>query len=1325
MGILAKSGLILLILVSILWSVESEIKSNPVTNGVEIQFNFEEIRIDTLSKEGNEFHNISISRTFPLELDEGIELPAVHFSTGLPADVKDIRIDLQVNDEMLIKNFMPEMKIGDIRRPASGVPGSNIQLTGFDNVFGIMTREWNFIPVKWDPVSNTLRIIKSGKLIVRYNTVSNQPAYSYKKLSGNQNERLKSRIHNVDYLNVVPRRSLVPLAKSASYDFSIGSWFNLAYSKDGLYKISKNNLSSLTDLPDQVPYSYIRCFGYQGTILQTTTMDNPEGLQEIPFITDDVDGDGIWDGDEYIYFFGRALNHYEFDQTTGRYRFQEYYFDEEAHIFIQISDLNSSEPLAQISNPTPSGFLEISSSDAYFHLEESKNNILSSGLEWYGERFSGLNERRTIQFNLEHMEDIYGSVQAELRLKGGFGSYYLEGRSLVYHYFDVFLNDSLLDDNISIYKSNIFTGTYVVPSTLLKTENALTLDFRTSSSVGYAYFDYLDLKLQRSLVFHPPYIEIFSPVTPGSFRYNIQSNSASANDLYLLEVTDPMSYKWLNIEQENAEFYFYDSVTALMPKKYILASKSQAFLPENIGVIPNHVNLRDPSFNADILIITPPELVSAAERLKNIYAQSMSTPYSAYIANTQDIYYEFSSGSTNPLAIRNYIRYLAYNGINIPKYVVLLGSGHFDYNNILYSTPNYIPPYEKESSTELNAKPLDVLFTDLERLTTSLSSVIPDIPIGRIPVESLTEAEIYLDKFAAYQDISEDDIFQNRWRSQLVLVADDEKSSVSDSESEHVRYSEELISYGYIPNYIDINKVYLVDYPVAAGGLGRAKPAANEALLNLWNSGTFLINYFGHGNPTTWADETVFTFDRDQGKLLNGYRNPIIIAGTCDFGVFDQPNNLSASKRLLTMQGGGAIAVISATRPSYGSLNRSLALNFFSRLFKSDPPYGTTPLGEAFMKAVAATGGQNNTQNYNVLGLPTLQPVANAYEIHLDSLSEDTLKALATIRFTASVRDSNHNIISSFNGKSLIILRDAMSDTNYFFNIPYRHSGSVLYKGVYTVNNGIINGEFIIPKSIKYSNDNSGKILFYALSGNSNSAIGYKDQLIITGSVQGITDAKGPDISLRFNENPGFIDGDILPPNATLVVETSDAHGINTTNETGHEIVLILDETQIINITDFFVYEENSYQKGVIEYTLPPMSTGRHTLKLRIWDNLNNVSEYETHFEVISAEGQSSNLVLRNVVNYPNPMTQDTWFTFSLLNSEPDATVKINIYTLTGRLIRSIETILSAPQGFQKIYWDGRDEEGDYLANGVYLYKVIVDNGAEKKSKIEKLMILK
>ncbi|MFZ0389926.1 MAG: T9SS type A sorting domain-containing protein, partial [Calditrichia bacterium] len=168
-------------------------------------------------------------------------------------------------------------------------------------------------------------------------------------------------------------------------------------------------------------------------------------------------------------------------------------------------------------------------------------------------------------------------------------------------------------------------------------------------------------------------------------------------------------------------------------------------------------------------------------------------------------------------------------------------------------------------------------------------------------------------------------------------------------------------------------------------------------------------------------------------------------------------------------------------------------------------------------------------------------------------------------------------------------------------------------------------------------------------------------------------------------------------------------------------IEVVIDNNFKKDVTGYFVYEVDSYQNGRLEYTLPPLSSGTHTLKITAWDNLNNYSEQEVTFRTTAQK----DLLLTEVVNYPNPFSDNTYFTFQLNSPNGPADVTISIYTVTGRKIREIFEPSKGQQGFNKIYWNGLDMDGDILANGIYLYKIIVEDGESTAEKIEKLAVVR
>ncbi|MFZ4589603.1 MAG: C25 family cysteine peptidase [Ignavibacteria bacterium] len=140
-------------------------------------------------------------------------------------------------------------------------------------------------------------------------------------------------------------------------------------------------------------------------------------------------------------------------------------------------------------------------------------------------------------------------------------------------------------------------------------------------------------------------------------------------------------------------------------------------------------------------------------------------------------------------------------------------------------------------------------------------------------------------------------------------------------------------------------------------------------------------------------------------------------------------------------------------------------------------------------------------------------------------------------------------------------------------------------------------------------------------------------------------------------------------------------------------------------------------EKGnlILKFT-PQLQNGLNDLKLITYKN----NAYDTAKFVLNVTNETS---LKDVNNYPNPMKTQTTFSFTLTGNQLPTECKIKIYSVAGRVIKEI--IVPASIGFNQISWDGRDADGDYIANGVYMYRVVFKGTTDVISDIKKLAVLK
>ena len=144
------------------------------------------------------------------------------------------------------------------------------------------------------------------------------------------------------------------------------------------------------------------------------------------------------------------------------------------------------------------------------------------------------------------------------------------------------------------------------------------------------------------------------------------------------------------------------------------------------------------------------------------------------------------------------------------------------------------------------------------------------------------------------------------------------------------------------------------------------------------------------------------------------------------------------------------------------------------------------------------------------------------------------------------------------------------------------------------------------------------------------------------------------------------------------------------------------------NLT-FIPASEN--QNFVIQYSPTELDDGEYRLSVNASDasgNLAGVGPYEITFEVVNES------TVTNFYPYPNPFSTSTRFNFTLTGSVIPDQIKIQIFTVSGKLIREITQNEIGPikigNNITEYAWDGKDEFGDQLANGTYLYRVLLQS---------------
>ena len=188
----------------------------------------------------------------------------------------------------------------------------------------------------------------------------------------------------------------------------------------------------------------------------------------------------------------------------------------------------------------------------------------------------------------------------------------------------------------------------------------------------------------------------------------------------------------------------------------------------------------------------------------------------------------------------------------------------------------------------------------------------------------------------------------------------------------------------------------------------------------------------------------------------------------------------------------------------------------------------------------------------------------------------------------------------------------------------------------------------------------------------------------------------------------------------------TDFSGINTVgNGIGHDIVAILDDktNQSIKLNDYYLSDIDSYQNGRVVYPFYDLEKGYHNLRLKVWDVFNNSSEKTVDFYVADA----IDFTLSEVINYPNPFSNNTSFYFEHNRAGEILDIELQVFDLSGKMVANLHE-KRHDNGYRigPIHWDGTTDYGKKLGPGVYIYRLIVSTFDDKhQTKSEKLIILR
>ena len=1095
-------------------------------------------------------------------------------------------------------------------------------------------------------------------------------------------------------------RQAGPAMRKPSFSFSQGRWFRISISEEDVYQITGAFLKGKGVELASIEPSTMKIYNNGGQQLPVdVAAAKPDSLIENPVIVSGTEDDRF-DESDYLLFYGRGVSGWRFDGAAGRWVHDNNIFSDRNVYWLVFNDgVPRMQMATKAFNGSAAGSPVTRFRDRVF-FEQDNINPYSGGIHWFAHQFLSPSSSRNYEIL---MPDPVPGESMDLRIR----TKYADNTSRQFT-FNVSLNQvSWATFNLSAAlpkEDSRSAGASPVSGI-----NTFGFEYRSYVSPSSAYLDWFEVSYVRELKLSDGRLVFYSPDEPGEYFYPVGDLTT---DAVVLDITDPLQARRIIPGLSSGACGFFDSAGET-PRRYFAVDPSRYRVPESFEGKEQWADLRTPGSPVDMIILTHRDFLSQAQRLEE-HRETIDS-LSVMVVDVQDVFDEFGWGLPDPAAIRNFVQYAFVNWDPPPAYLLLFGDGDYDYRNRLSDRDkNWIPPFEQSGYSDLDGstRAMDDYYGYVSGPDKAL-----DIAVGRLPVQTASEAEAVVGKIIAYDN----SVDFGDWRAHATVIGDDEIGEPSSrNETVHIEDAE-IIAEDYVQLSFNVRKVYLTEYPVVYAADGRRKPAATEDLLDQINRGTLIVDFLGHGHEAIWAHEALFLLSRDMDRLENVSRWPLFYAATCEFGLYDDFLKQSFSEVLLNEPDKGGIAVISASRRCSPTPNAALNRSFIRSLFAGPRP--TERIGEALRRAkIMRSESYPNNEQYNLFGDPSMRLAAPRLGAVLTDIEPDTLQALGVVTAKGHVED-DEGLVRTFQGHLILRAFDARKPVSYL-NVSetvmnYILPGNPLFLGQAAVRDGQFSVSFIVPKDISYG-ETTGRISAYLWDGQKDGSA-YQNGIALGGSADS-DDEDGPEIQISFAGRDPFMPGDMISGDPELVATIRDEKsGVNITGEIGHKIVLTIDEERREDVSEYFSYLEGSYTEGELRYVIDGLAEGDHKLLLKAWDNANNSSVQDLDFRVVSGE----DLRLEEVYPYPNPMQESTAFTFKLSSA---AEVSIRIFTVEGRMIRALESV-SAPAGFSMISWDGRDAMGNVLANGVYFFRVAavsrLGDKTLKAEKIERVLVMR
>lgn len=741
-----------------------------------------------------------------------------------------------------------------------------------------------------------------------------------------------------------------------------------------------------------------------------------------------------------------------------------------------------------------------------------------------------------------------------------------------------------------------------------------------------------------------------------------------------------------------------------------------------VGDTPSSIIGGPAESGIDVLVVSHHDFIP---QMRQWASYRRAQGYRVLLADVDDVFDEFNDGVPHARAIYRFARHF-FEHANAGA-LVLVGDASEDNKHIRDdSGPNFVPTFSRLDNVSVLA--LDEVVTTDKRLVKfpgpgGTIDNVPDMIVGRIPVGTPGELTSVLAKTFAYESPGASDF----WRKRMIMVADDEFSEAGGgigSISEYCNNGELGFQTGQeqaaqmiensLPAGYDVVRFYLKTYtdPFYRGqcanrfaAISYVRQNATEKLMNELNQGATLVTIQSHMNRYVVCHERLLSGEpasilggstgRDYLRVENRFKPWLIFAMGCHFSeyavsgemggehlFYNAPNGDCFAEQYLFQNERGAVDTYGSSGFEYLDRNMDY-MNTIAGVWFYQAPYDTMTaqtqaewkfgqlmyLAEAQMATVSQFQS-DAVERYHILGDPLLRidagPPAfkvtvNGKEAHSGDVvntggERDTISVVATVTDENAIHRFGLEIDGKDESDSLKVVRLSDPTLPYArqYRVSFRH---MLQPRTYD----------ITLRAYQAPDTTVGQYHMVA-------EFQLKVESSITVAVNGRTIQSGAAVPA---------DGSYRVDLTFPVVIPSSAISVSIDN------ALITDAQ--------FAHPSAGDSLSWMVTFRKKLDAGRHEM-------LVDAQGIQFKYQLVVSESTG----LRNVINYPNPFAHDgTRFLYT--NDVEIVNGSIDIFTVSGKKVRHLDIPPgSLLPGQNSVFWDGRDNAGGAIANGVYLYVINV-----------------